>query len=77
MQNPLMKPLVKDDLDTACLQGCGEPGCTHSTHTFYFHSRCHPSAGVDVAYTHNTGLLHMTCRECKRDVVRVAVGGAL
>lgn len=63
----------KFDLDDAALQGCGAPGCTHSTHTFYIHARCHPRSGVDVAYTHDTGLLHITCRECGQTIVKVKV----
>lgn len=68
-----MKPFTKEDLDAASLSGCGNPGCTHSTHSFYIHSKCHVDAGLDVSYTHDSGSLHITCRECGQPIIDVVV----
>lgn len=68
-----MNPVNKEFLDTMAMEGCGTPGCLHSTHTFWFHSRCHPGKGVETSYTHGSGVLEMVCRECKRPVARIAV----
>lgn len=66
-------PVRKDYLDMTSLSGCGKPGCTHSTHSFFFHARCHPGAGVEVKYTYGTGVIQMFCRECKMLVGEVEV----
>jgi len=70
-------PLYREDLEEGIACGCQAPGCTHKDHgpltEVYLHANCHPHAGVDVCYKQGSGQLAITCRECHRPIVSVAV----
>jgi len=65
-----MRPLTRPELDA---QGCGIPYCGHDHSTLYFHSQCHPKAGLEASYIKATGELVLNCQQCHKFVTRLLI----
>lgn len=64
-------PKRRRDLDAMV---CAVPGCTDGDHgVLYLHGRCHIKAKSIVSYDTNTGILHVVCAVCRKEVGRIAV----
>lgn len=67
------RPMTRNELDRL---GCAMPNCTHD-HTkdpdLFFHARCHMSAGSEVSYNKQNGVLTIKCKQCKKLVAEIAV----
>lgn len=50
---------------------CGIPGCTHSEHPLYLHSRCHPDVPTWARY--EDGEVIITCAKCVKVVAVIEV----
>lgn len=74
-QKPSSPPpaLTADELDRMVCS-CGGGACQN--HQLYFHGRCHPKAGVEVAYSKGSQKLTVRCNTCKKFIAEVAVAGA-
>jgi hypothetical protein len=67
-----MSGLCIEDLERIASGGCQVEGCKNDhPHEFFFHARCHPTAGTWVSY--KEGTLTIICRECRKLVAEVAV----
>lgn len=58
-------------------QGCDHPGCTdpHAMQEeLFIHASCHPRSPTWARYVRASRTLEITCAQCKRPVVTVAVG---
>ena len=63
----------REHLDQAVRTGCplcGENGHTHGD-PFWIHAACHPQSGLSANYL--DGKLTLSCRQCRKLVVEVAV----
>lgn len=71
-----MRPLTRTQLDTMrCGVDHGGKPCPHDSGPLFIHGRCHMGAGNEVEY--RDGVLYIRCRECKAQVVDVAVAPRL
>lgn len=59
--------LTKRDFSTVTCQ-C----CSGGNHVLYFRAKCHPRAGLEVAY-YSHGVLVVNCIKCKQCVANVEV----
>ena len=67
-------PLNRIDMDLMAARGCQQPGCDHKDHSIFFlHPRCHIRAGTWTSYDRDTGLLSVTCKQCKKLVAEIEV----
>jgi hypothetical protein len=65
------QPLTQEDLGVL---RCANPDCAHDDHCeLVLHSRCHPTAGVNVHYLKASGTLLMKCRQCHKRVTEIEV----
>jgi len=62
--------LYRESLDQLQCEHCADGKPCKSVH--YLHARCHPKAGLWVAY-HHDGYLMVMCKECNRSVADIAV----
>lgn len=69
-----MKPSTVAEMEQMIERGCSTPGCTHDDHKeLFLKQRCHPGGGLDVCYEKGTGVVNVTCRQCKRPVLDIGV----
>jgi hypothetical protein len=61
--------LYKEQLNE--MKCAGGPDCECGI--LYFHSRCHPSAGLEVHYEKKTGCLYLACVRCHRAITAMPV----
>ena len=64
---------LKKHLDAITAEGCAIPDCQHDHTTLFFRAKCHADAPLDVSYTHGSGVLRISCRACRQDIVNVKV----
>lgn len=69
-----MRKSTVSEMEDMIVRGCSTPGCTHDNHKeLFLRQRCHPSAGLDVRYEKGTGVINVTCRQCKLPVLDIGV----
>ena len=64
-------PIGKRQLDKT---KCMNPNCEHDNHYLVLSSKCHPGAGLKVAYDQDTGNLLVSCNECNAPITAIVVG---
>ena len=64
------KPLTQKELNHV---GCDNPDCDHTSPITNILPKCHPNAGVDVAYHKERGTIMIRCHRCKGGVQEIAV----
>ncbi len=62
---------TKEDLESVAAQGCAFCSENDHPHEFYFHSVCHPDAGIEARYL--LGFITFECAECRQFVAKVEV----
>jgi hypothetical protein len=53
--------------------GCDEPDCNHDHSVIHLQPRCHPQAGMSVAYHKATGNLDIRCKKCNAPAAVIGV----
>ena len=75
MSRPASSRAAPTRLSQAILDraGCDEPDCTHDHSIIHLQPRCHPQAGMSVAYHKATGSLDIRCRKCNQPAAVIGV----
>jgi len=60
--------LTRKQLDQAECDDCDDPD-----YELYLHGRCHPSAGTRASYDKRTGVLTISCRQCRRFIADLKI----
>jgi hypothetical protein len=63
-------PIYREDLD---LRGCDDPDCQEDHGPLYFSSVCHGENDLLRATYLRGGSLVLSCAECGREIVRLAI----
>jgi hypothetical protein len=66
-----MMVLTRAELDA--VERCDECGEEHAGPVMQLTARCHPRAGLAVAYERGAGVLHFHCAKCDRPIAWIAV----
>jgi hypothetical protein len=66
--------ITPDDLRAAKCDHCQGSGA--DCQGIHIHARCHPTAGLDVAYHHGEDALRIVCKQCGRHVQTILLGSA-
>jgi hypothetical protein len=65
-----MMVLTRAELDEERCEGCGE---IHEGGIITMSARCHPEAGILVAYERGCGVLHFHCAKCEQPIALISV----
>lgn len=65
-----MMVLTRAELDCEPCDQCGD---VHAEGIITMSARCHPDAGMLVAYERGSGVLHFHCAKCERPIALISV----